>query len=528
MASHPSDSDRIGSKQRVMANNWKELRDLIEGAKNHINSNKVEEIEDILHNLNNLDKRERQYREIPWPPGRFGEFCKGIKRSQGVQYNEMAILTGIMSLAAIAGKSFNISDAITSEINVNQSDPNVQRALGGNLFCAILGDSGSGKGEFEKTIEQLIYHGSGLNSNSSFLLHNDFSSGTNIQKDLINAKCGISILDEAGASLLSQSGDPMKRKVVVLDAWAKSGYNRTLLRQKINGEENKIPRIRGAAFSMAMLSSPRKFKQAFYQQGSVDDGMAPRTLILSLTSERGVRNRNVIWDFPDGTLEKFAALQKMGSEIQAKEFHVPHFIWMPDHIREDAYRLDDSYLEEMNELVKLDYNKGIMLNRAYETTLRVADLITVYNKDKEDPGCLRVDEEEWEWAKSFVKYFTDGTDDFFTGAFFGDEMQEAMKIVRYEISRIIDGHEMKEKAANVPIGIAKKGYFTKTSLFRRLKNKNEINVISSKASYNGKYKKGLDKVLDYLIDEGEIKKAGKVYGLKAQNAFQITNLFGGD
>jgi hypothetical protein len=466
-----------------------------------------------------------RYREMKWPPGRMGRLCKGLHGYMGRQYQDFGILMGIMAVATVAGRAFNISDIEIPEDHAHTKD--VPRALGGAIFCAILGESGSGKGIFEKTLNKLVFDSSGLGINASFILSNDYSSGNNILRDLQSARCGISILDEAGSSLLSQSGDPLKKKAVYLDLWSKCGYDDWPMIQRINGEENKIPRFKGACFSTAMISTPRKFKKAFHQQGSIDDGLAPRTLILTLDPKRGEKNRNIKWEFEGDCLEKYKYLCKMGSSVQATDDHTPHFVWLPEHIRLDAERLDDSYLEEMRELIISDYNKGLMLNRAYEITLRVAMLITAYNKDKTDDNNLMVGDEDWEWAKHFVRYFVDGIGDFFTGKHFGDEMQEALEFVRGNIVNILKGKNMKEKYANMPHKFAKQGMFTKTTLYRRVRNHDLIRSMHDNPSFKGQYKDGLDKVLSILVEDGEIKVLKRVVGLKAKKIFQVTDMFGG-
>lgn len=508
IGSQPVGEDRQGSKQRVMHDGWKELWDLIKGARKFVEDEELAAVSQISAEMMNEKIEEKDdginFREIPWPPGRMGELAQAAYNFQRYQYREMAVVSAIGLIAGVCGRKFNVSHPST----------------GLNVYMTVLGPTGIGKGSIEKFINQVLLNQSGIGKDISFIGNNDFTSGTVLIKSLQNARCQISITDEAGQSLSSKSGDPQKKILTLLDLYSKSGHDDWAMNQGQREQEHSTSKLKGAAFSWINISTPEVFKREFYQQGSVSNGLAPRMSIYSIDDITLTKNRHPELIISQDIIDRLDYLIKECSKIQAlDDFKVWQFELNTD-LEDEADELEMHYRGIMRDLRHIDVNKSDMHNRAYLKVLKFAALATALNKTKDDPTSLVIDRDEWEWAKAMVDYEMANIDSFFSGKYFGNSLGDAINVVRNTIFKLFsDKHDVKEKAGNLSLDMRAKNIFNKTALYRRLKSNTTLKEIDDDPKFKSKPKSGLDKCLEAMCESGAIKETR--YGNRNGKYYQL-------
>jgi len=454
------------------------------------------EIDNFIHDYGKIK------REIPWPPGRLGELADAAFDYQRYQYKELAVVSALGLVAGICGRKFDVSHPPT----------------GLNIYMTILGPTGIGKGSVEKFINQVLFNRSGIGKNISFIGHNDFSSGTMILKSVENARCQVSITDEAGQSLSSKSGDPQKKTATLLDLYSKSGSCDYSMNQAQRDRDFSTQKLKGVSFSWINISTPEVFKREFHSQGAVANGLAPRMSIYSIDSIALVANRSPHLTLSDDLVDRLDYLISECSKIQSlDDFEAWQLELDPsiggnpltdsdeEHAKTEAAKLELHYRECMSKLRTEDVNKADMHNRAYLKVLKFAGLATALNKTKDDPSPLIIGREEWEWGKAMVAYELDNIDSFFSGSYFGDELAEAMELVRKTIMRILSLEcDIKDPRGNITKEQRKRRLVTKSSIYRRLKNHKLIRSLNDDPKFKSNPRSGLDKAIGALIGNGEL------------------------
>ena len=509
MGSNPEKS-REDSKQRVMADGFNELQDLIDGAK----AFKVEEVEegdvkesDIEKNADALDALDESQKvnqmKIPWPPGRLGELADAAYNFQRYQYRELAIVSAIGLIAGICGRKFDVSHPPT----------------GLNVYMTVLGPTGIGKGSIEKFINQVLFDNSGIGKDISFIGDNDFTSGTVLMKRLENSKCMISITDEAGQSMSSKSGDPQKKILTLLDLYSKSGSQDYAMNQGQRDKEFSTSKLKGTSFSWINISTPEVFKREFYQQGSISNGLAPRMSIYSIENIVIKSNKKPVLAINSDIKNRLDYLISECSKVQSTDdFQAWQFELSPE-LEDEAHELEEHYRRVMRDLRSDDVNKGDMHNRAFLKVLKFAAIATVLNKTKDDPDSLVISKTEWNWGKSMVEYEMASIDLFFTGKYFGDGLGDGIIAMRKSIFKMLSKNgDVKDRAANLTVEQKRQQVFTKTAIYRRLKNNSALRELNDDPKFKSRPVSGISKVLTALLDCGDLKevvvansKAKKVY-----------------
>ena len=451
---------------------------------------------------------EINFREIPWPPGRMGELATAALNYQRYQYPELAVVSAVGLIASVCGRKFDISHPAT----------------GLNVYMTVLGPTGIGKGSIEKFINQVLFNSSGIGRDISFVGNNDFTSGTVLMKSLENARCQISITDEAGQSLSSKSGDPQKKTLTLLDLHSKSGSEDWTMNQGQRDKEFSTKKLKGVAFSWINISTPEVFKKEFYQQGSVSNGLAPRMSIYSIDRIALERNKKPHLTLSSNLMDRLMYLIEVCSKIQAvDQYEAWHFELHPD-IEDEADELEIHYRELMSTLRDNDVNKADMHNRAYLKVLRFAGLATALNKTKNDKDSLIITREEWDWAKSMVEYEMANNDMFFSGSYFGDSLHEGIQIVRKTVFKLLSGdYEIKDKFGNLTPKQRQMQNIPRTALYRRLKNNSTLKELNDDPKFKSKPISGLDKCINAMVDGGELKASSDNLG-KAQKVYKVVEL----
>ena len=348
---------------------------------------------------------------------------------------------------------------------------------------------------------------------------NDFTSGTVLMKKLENAKCMISITDEAGQSMSSKSGDPQKKILTLLDLYSKSGSGDYAMNQGQRDKEFSTNKLKGTAFSWINISTPEVFKREFYQQGSISNGLAPRMSIYSIEDIVIKANKKPELVLGTDIKSRLDYLITECSKVQSTEECDAWQFNLSPELEAEADELEEHYRTVMRDLRVDDVNKSDMHNRAYLKVLKFAALATTINKTKDDPDSLTISKTEWDWGKAMVEYEMNSVDMFFTGKYFGDSLGDGIAVVRKNIFKMLSKNgDIKDRAANLTSDMKKHQTFTKTAIYRRLKNNTVLRELSDDPKFKSRPISGLDKVLTALLDCGDLReivsaasKAKKVY-----------------
>jgi hypothetical protein len=232
---------------------------------------------------------------VVFPPGLVGELAAYFQRTAIRPVPEIALAAAIALVAGVAGRSYNISGS------------------GLNQYLILLARTGSGKEGALGGIENLISAVRGqVPMVDQFIGPAAFASGQALVKVLNEKPCFVSVLGEFGLTLQqlsdhrANSAQLMLRKVL-LDLYAKSGWNR-MLRSSVYSDTEKNTRIvQGPNVTILGESTPETFFDNL-DASHVAEGLIPRFSVLEYTGGRVPRNRNANVPPDPGLAQRFIDL----------------------------------------------------------------------------------------------------------------------------------------------------------------------------------------------------------------------------
>ena len=449
--------------------------------------------------------------EMPWPPGLLGEFANNAFNHLQYQYREMAVVMAISIVSGITGRKFNISNT------------------GLNLYFTILADSSVGKGSIKSFINRIVADEKLLGEASSFFRYGGVTSGKALLNQLTNSRSHLRIVDEAGVASLSKSGDPATANAAYLDLWAVSGrYDFADGKDYVGGEDNSIKSIRAPALSVLNVSTPDAYKEVFYKSNAIDNGMAARISIVNI--DRYVKhNRKSRFDIHEDVINKLKYLAHVCSEVQAVDDPKSWDLIMPQSLFDEYQDLRDQFDRKKMELASERDNMASIYGRANLKMARYMGIATVFNKNKDDPECLVVDREAYDWAYDMIQYEIQNMEKFFTGKYFGNEFQEAIMRGKELIVKLMKG---KYSGKNTKLSDKMKAdqVFT-ISVFKKVCSSTRlIKELDDDPKYRSTPVSGAEKILKSMIAVGDVLELEKrqvevKYGFKFGKCYQVLEGF---
>lgn len=213
------------------------------------------------------------------PPGLVGEVAAYFYQTAVRPVPEIALAAAIALAAGVAGRSFNISGS------------------GLNHYLILLARTGTGKEGAMMGIENLITAvRPRLPMIDQFIGPAAFASGQALVKVLDEKPCFVSVLGEFGLTLQqlsdhrANSAQVMLRKVL-LDLYAKSGWNRALRSSVYSDTEKNTQIIQAPNVTILGESTPETFFDGL-DPSHVSEGLIPRFSIMEYKGPRPPRNRN--------------------------------------------------------------------------------------------------------------------------------------------------------------------------------------------------------------------------------------------
>ncbi len=220
----------------------------------------------------------KQLEDITLPPGIIGEMACYFYSSAIRPVPEVALAAAIALTAGVVGRSYNISGS------------------GLNQYIILLAKTGSGKEGALSGIENLITAiRPQIPMADQFLGPAAFASGQALVKVLNDRPCFVSVLGEFGLTLQqlsdhrANSAQIMLRKVL-LDLYAKSGWNRTLRSSVYSDTEKNTKIIQAPNVTILGESTPETFFDGL-DVSHIAEGLIPRFSVLQYNGDRPARNR---------------------------------------------------------------------------------------------------------------------------------------------------------------------------------------------------------------------------------------------
>lgn len=318
---------------------------------------------------------------ISLPPGLVGELAQYFYQTAIRPVPEIALAAAIALTAGVCGRSYNISGS------------------GLNQYIILLAKTGSGKEGALSGIENLI---SAVRPQipmvDQFLGPAAFASGQALVKVLNDKPCFVSVLGEFGLTLQqlsdqrANSAQLMLRKVL-LDLYAKSGWNRMLRSSVYSDTEKNTKIIQAPNVTILGESTPETFFDGL-DASHVAEGLIPRFSVIEYKGDRPPRNRNANTPPSQGLAQRFSDLVAVSLTTSNNNACAP--VQLDSHSVQllDAF---DVKADGIMNASKMDVEMQVW-NRVHLKALKLAALLAV--------GCNPhqpiVTAEMAQWAIDFV------------------------------------------------------------------------------------------------------------------------------
>lgn len=318
---------------------------------------------------------------ITLPPGLVGELASYFYQTAIRPVPEIALAAALALTAGVCGRSYNISGS------------------GLNQYLILLAKTGSGKEGALSGIENLI---SAVRAQipmvDQFIGPAAFASGQALVKVLNDKPCFVSVLGEFGLTLQqlsdqrANSAQLMLRKVL-LDLYAKSGWNRMLRSSVYSDTEKNTKIIQAPNVTILGESTPETFFDGL-DASHVAEGLIPRFSVIEYTGDRVPRNRNANVPPSQGLAQRFIDLVAISLTTSNNNACAP--VQLDNH---SVALLDDfdAKADRVMNASKMDVEMQVW-NRAHLKALKLSALLAV--------GCNPhqpvVTVEMAQWAIDFV------------------------------------------------------------------------------------------------------------------------------
>lgn len=318
---------------------------------------------------------------VTLPPGLVGELAQYFYQTAIRPVPEIALAAALALTAGVCGRSYNISGS------------------GLNQYIILLAKTGSGKEGALMGIENLI---SAVRPSipmvDQFIGPAAFASGQALVKVLNDKPCFVSVLGEFGLTLQqlsdhrANSAQLMLRKVL-LDLYAKSGWNRMLRSSVYSDTEKNTKIIQAPNVTILGESTPETFFDGL-DASHIAEGLIPRFSVIEYNGDRPPRNRNANQPPPANLIQRFADLVAISLTTSNNNACAP--VQLDGHSVQQLDEFDSRADRHMN-ATKLDVEVQVW-NRAHLKALKLAALLAV--------GCNPhqpiVTAEMAQWAIDFV------------------------------------------------------------------------------------------------------------------------------
>lgn len=357
------------------------------------------------------------------PPGLIGELAAYFYQAAIRPVPEIAMAAAVAIVAGVVARSYNISGS------------------GLNQYLILLAKTGSGKEGALSGIENLI---SAIRPQvpmaSQFLGPATFASGQALVKVLNDRPCFVSVLGEFGLTLQqlsdhrANSAQLMLRKVL-LDLYAKSGWNRTLQSSVYSDIEKNTKIIQAPNVTILGESTPETFFDGL-DASHIAEGLIPRFTVIEYNGDRPARNRNANVPPSPELAQRFADL------IAIAMTTTNNHTCCPVQLDADALKILDDFDTEADRIMNSSKHDVEMQlwNRAHLKALKLAALVAVGI----NPHSPVVTGDAARWAIAFTRQDVEGVAKRFKDGDVGQGDSKQM----HDMKRVVE-HYFKTKPKEV-------------------------------------------------------------------------------
>lgn len=248
-------------------------------------------------------RSEAKGRDLSYPPGFVGQLAEYIFSSAIRPVPEIALCASIALTAGVVGRSFNIS------------------GTGLNQYLILLAKTGSGKEGAATGIDAMVNAvRPQVPMIDEFLGPGAFASGQALIRVLDRNPCFVSVLGEFGLTLQQMcspnaNGAQVMLKKVLLDIYAKSGWQKMLASSVYSDSEKNTKKIQAPNVTIFGESNPEKFYEGL-DAGIIAEGLLPRFSIFEYTGPRPDTNPNAFHPPPDALVRYFGGLAAVAMAAQ--------------------------------------------------------------------------------------------------------------------------------------------------------------------------------------------------------------------
>ena len=298
------------------------------------------------------------------PPGLIGEIAQFIYQAAPRPVPEIALATAIGLMAGICGRAYNVS------------------STGLNQYVLLLAKTGRGKEAIQSGISKLIAAvAQQVPTIAEKIGPDEIASGQALYKYLAKAPGFVSVLSEFGLRLqqlsdMNGNGPHISLRRMMLQLYAKSGYNDVARPSIYSDKDKNIPAIHSPAFSILGESTPAKFYQNL-NEDMISEGLLPRFLLIEYDGDRVPENSNHADVKPSFELiDKLAAI---AANAQTVESASPRRV-ITVNFSEDAFKLSKQYSKLCDGYINNKNNNEVILelwNRAHLKAIKMAAIVAV-------------------------------------------------------------------------------------------------------------------------------------------------------
>lgn len=310
----------------------------------------------IIHQHRKTDP----FADIVLPPGLIGEMAQYFYKTAVRPVPEIALAAAIALASGVCGRSYNVS------------------GTGLNQYLILLARTGAGKEGAAMGIDKLISAvRPQLPMVEQFLGPAAFASGQALVKVLNEKPCFVSVLGEFGLTLQqisdgrANSAEKMLKKVL-LDLYAKSGWNSVLRSSVYSDIEKNTNLIQAPNVSILGESTPETFFDGL-DASHIAEGLIPRFSVIEYTGKRPPRNKHAHVAPDAGLIQRFADLCAVS--ITTSNNNVCVNVQFDDHSLKALDEFDAHSDAIMNDS-KVEVEMQVW-NRAHLKALKLSALLAV-------------------------------------------------------------------------------------------------------------------------------------------------------
>lgn len=419
---------------------------------------------------------------ISLPPGLIGEMAQYFYQTAIRPVPEIALTAALGLAAGVCARSYNISGS------------------GLNQYLILLAKTGSGKEGAMQGIENLTsFVRPQIPMVDQFIGPATFASGQALVKVLADKPCFVSVLGEFGLTLQqlsdarANSAQIMLRKML-LDLYAKSGWNRTLRSSVYADTEKNTKIVQAPNVSIFGESTPETFFDGL-DSSHIAEGLIPRFSVVEYTGPRPPRNRNANVSPTAGLAQRFCDLVTVALTTSNNNTCCP--VHLDNH---SLVLLDDfdAHADAMINGARQDVEMQLW-NRAHLKALKLSALLAV-GCNPHQPVVTR---ELAEWAIDFVSRDVALVSKRFTEGDVGQGDSKQYHDLKRAILQYISGDQTVVKSYNLPRDLFDAKVIPYKYLARRTA------AMASFRSDRTGATAALKRTLQTLVDSGAIKEVPK-------------------